>query len=104
VGGTVYGDGVIATPAKGANLVESNNVVDVIVRVEDVIDDGEFLPQRLLAEIGAGVDEKADFISLQMDGRTGAAITRIGRKAHRTVAADDGDAHRGAGAEKSKFC
>ncbi len=55
--GCVEGQGGIALPAESAHLVEAGHVVEVGVGVEDRVDFRDLFAKRLLAEIGAGIDE-----------------------------------------------
>ena len=84
-----------ASPAKGAEFIESGDVIEVFVGVEDGIDDGKFFAESLLAEIGAAVDEELAPWTLEKDGGARAVIARVVRGADRAGASDYGDSDGG---------
>ena len=90
-------------PAEGAELVEADHVVDVVVGVDHGVDFAEVLAERLFAEVGAGIDEDGGLAGSDVDGRSGALVSRVFRAADAAGAANDGDADRGAGAEEGEF-
>ena len=95
MGGAVEWQGGFAMPAKGADFVEANDVIDMLVRVENMIDCSESFAESLFAKVGAGIDEKPNTLSFEEDGGAGATITGIGGSANRAVAADDGNPNGG---------
>ena len=79
------------------------------VGVEDGVDAADVFADGLSVEVGAGVDEDAVAVPADMDGGAGAAVSRVsdgrrgdGGTADGAVAAERGDAHRGAGAEEGE--
>ncbi len=111
-GGVVVGvDGEVAfgVEAEGAEVVEAHDVVGVAVGVEDGVDVADVLADGLGVEVGAGVDEDGVVVVGEADGGPGAAVARVsvgrdGGGADGAVAAERGDAHGGAGAEKGEGC
>jgi hypothetical protein len=95
------GKGILAVPAEGPQFVEACHVVEVRMGVKDSIDGMQVLPQGLLAEIGAAVDEDGEPGHLQMKGRAGALVARMAGGAYRAVAANYRNPHRSAGAKQS---
>lgn len=65
--GPVHRHRLLAPPAKGPGLVESNDVIDVVVGVEDVIDVGEALPQGLLPKVRPSINEDFHLGCFQKD-------------------------------------
>ena len=80
-------------PTEGTEFVESRDVVDVTMRVEDIVDLGEFFAQGLLAKVGPSVDENGAVLGLDMQGASRSRVARIGGSANGTGAADDRDAN-----------
>src|SRR5438270_11597542 len=68
-----------AAKTQGPDIVESHDVVGVGVRIDDRIEAAHTGAQRLLAEVGSGVNEHHAPAIFHQNGRTGAAIVRIGR-------------------------
>ena len=89
-------------PAKGAEFIETRDVIDVLVGVEDGIDFGEVFAEGLLTEIGAAVNEEGSPGAFEEGGAAGAVIPGVIGGAGGALAADDRDADRGGGSEKKK--
>ena len=87
-----------AAKTQGPDIVESHDVVGVRVGVDDRVEAAHAGAQRLLAEIGRGVDEHHAPAIFHQNGRTGAAIVRIGRSTNFAGAAQCGHAHGSAAA------
>jgi hypothetical protein len=93
-----------------AEVVHAEDVVGVVVRVEDGVEVGEVLADGLSVEVGAGVDEDVAGVAgriFETDqyGRAGAAVGRVGKVgvgADGAGAAQRGNAHAGAAAEKGE--
>ena len=60
--------GSFSVPAKGANFVKTSNVIEMIVSVENMINSFQLLAKSLLAEVGASIDENANFGTFEVDG------------------------------------
>ena len=80
---------------------KTEEMVDVVVRMEDAVAPGDVLPENLLPEIGRCVDQKYPLHAsgIREPGRracTGSRIARIIGVARCTVACDCRDASRGA--------
>jgi hypothetical protein len=86
---------------KAPEIVKTHDVISVRMGVHDCIDSGDILPQSLNAKFGAGIDDPAEIVSLNIDGGTHPIISRILRPADRTIAAKRRDSHRCARAEES---
>jgi len=83
-----------------AEVVEAAGVVGVGVGHQHRVDPVEPDRQRLETKLGRGVDQ-VDALAVADDGRgAGAPIARVRRAADAAVAADEGDAVRGTGAEE----
>ena len=95
------GKGILAVPAEGPQFVEACHVVEMRMGVKNGIDSMQVLPQGLLAEIGAAVDEDGEPGHLQVKGRAGALVARMAGGAYRAVAANYRNPHRSAGAKQS---
>ena len=88
-------------PAEGPQFVESCHVIQMRVGIEDGINSVEVLTKGLLAKVGSAVDENRCSGALQVKGRSCAPVAGMIRTADGAGAANDRNAHRGAGAKKS---
>ncbi len=91
-----------------AYLVKTEEMVDVVVRMEDAVAPGDVLPENLLPEIGRCVDQKYPLHAsgIREPGRracTGSRIARILGAAGCTVASYCRDTGRGAGSEHDEL-
>ena len=94
----------VAAKAQRPQIVNAQNVIGVSMGVENGVNLANFLANRLLAEIGTGVDENKLAAVLEDNRRTSAAVASIGRAADRASAADGGHAHGSAAAQHGKGC
>src|SRR5690349_23721485 len=67
--------------AERAQVVESKDMVGMGVRIEYRVQLAHTLPQRLLAEIGGGINQDYAPAVLDKNRRASAAVVRIGRSA-----------------------
>jgi hypothetical protein len=97
-------DGAALDEVEHPQVVEAVDVVGVGVGEEHGIDAADVVNERLLAEVGRGVDEeRAATAGIEhFDQHAGAqpAVARVGRGADGAVAGDARHAGRGAGAEE----
>ena len=89
-------------PAEGAEFIESRDVVEVLVRVEHGIYDGDFFPKCLLSKVGPAIDEEAAPRSFKNHRTAGTLVVGMLRAASRTGAADDRHSDGGCGAKKKE--
>ena len=87
--------------AERAEVVHAEDVVGVAVGVEDGVEAADAGADGLGVEVGAGVDDDVVAFPGDEDGGPGAAVARVaggrsGGGADGAVAAERGDAHRGA--------
>ena len=96
----ITGNRALLHLAEAARIVQAHDVIGVAVREHDRVDAADALLQRLLAQIGRGVDEdlRAVFDVDEIEGRV-RRVARIGRAAHRAPAADHRHAVRSAAAQ-----
>ena len=79
-------------PAKGTELVESGDVIDMSMSVDDCVYRSELFPKGLLAKVWPSVEKESEPVDLQGDGGAGALVTRVLGGADGTVAPDDWNA------------
>ena len=101
-GGGKHGEGIGALERVGAEVVESREVVGVVVGEEDAVEGGDFVEKALGAEVGGRVEEEAGGRGLEEDGGAEASVARVGGGADGTGAPGDGDAVGGAGAKEEE--
>ena len=94
VGGSVERDRFVLDFAEPPEVVESEDVIAVRVRIDDRVEFGDPLAQALVAEVGWGIDTERALRGADMDGRAQALVARIGGVADGTVASDHGNAMR----------
>src|SRR5215831_11761795 len=87
--------------AKAPEIVKTHDVISVRMGVHNCIDSGDIFPQCLNAKFGAGIDDPAEIVGLNVYGGTHPIISRILRPADRTIAANRRNSHRCTGAEES---
>ena len=86
---------------EAAHFVQAHDVIGVAVREEDRVDARDAVRQRLLPQVGRGVDQdRRAVVDVDVDRRPQPRVARIGRPAHRARAADHRHAVRRAGAEE----
>ena len=111
VGGGVVGverELAAVAEAEGAEVVHAEDVVGVAVGVEDGVEAADVFADGLGVEVGTGVDEDVcgRCRRCRIEGRVRrlrrAGAVRVG--ADGAVAAERGDAHGGAAAEKGEGC
>jgi len=95
------GKGLLPMPAEGPQFVESCHVIQMRMGIKNGTNSVEALTKGLLAKIRAAVDEDRGSGGLQVEGRPCTPIAGMIRTANGAGAANDRDAHRGAGAKKS---
>jgi hypothetical protein len=66
-----------AMKAEWPEVINSEDVVGMRVRVKHRIDVLDLRPYRLLAKVGCGIDQYDPPVVFQHDGRTGALVVRI---------------------------
>src|ERR1019366_7318082 len=94
----------LVTIGQRPQVVDSEDVVGVSVRIEDGIEVRDLFAQRLLAKVRRAVDHDVAGIVLRITvadqhGRASAPVVRILRTADSAVAADGGNSHRRAAAQ-----
>lgn len=70
-------------PAEGADFIEARDVIDVLVGVEDGVDGGDVLAERLFVKVRAGVDEETPPRALDQSGAAETAVMGVIRGASR---------------------
>src|SRR5579875_1567701 len=88
-------------------VVESEQVVRVIVREQHGMDEADTLAEQLQTQLRRRIDKQIALLGTNEHGAAIAMIARIGRLADRAVTADHGHAHRRARAkkgERSRLC
>ncbi len=96
----VEGEGVFGSGGEAAEFIEAEDVIHVGVGVDDGVCVGDAFAKALGAEIGAGIDEDAEFGGAEEDGGAGAIVAGVGGGADVAIASDHGDTDGGAGAEE----
>ena len=93
--------------AERPKIVHAQDVIGVGVSIEHCVDMGQPLTQGLFAEIRSGVDHHDALnsgsrvrSSAAVRGRPQPAVARVSRLAHRALAAQRRNSHRGARAQK----
>jgi hypothetical protein len=81
----------------GANVVETQNVIGVAVRVKNGVEPIQLFAHGLKAEVRRGVDDDIVTVECEKDGWPGALVARVGGFADSTMASERGDAHGRAG-------
>jgi len=84
----------IRSQLKGADVIQAEQVVGVVVRVEHRVGDRDVLPDHLDSEFRAGIDEQVPGGEPEHDGRPGALIPRVRGPADAAVAPDHRHADR----------
>src|SRR6266436_5661750 len=79
--------------AQRPQIVDSENVIGMSVRVEHCIEAANVLSDSLLSEIRSGIDQNAAPAVLNQYRRPGSAVARIRRMTHGAIAADSWHAH-----------
>ena len=93
--------GALLQHVEAAHIVHAEDVIGVAVGEENGVDAADPVRQRLLAQVGAGIDEqRRAVVGLDEDRGPEPAIARVGRPAGAAVAADHRHAARRSGAEK----
>ena len=87
--------------AKTAQIIESQHVIAVGMRVEHGIEAAQTQPQTLRAEVRGRIDGETHLLGFHVGRRAQARIPGIGRQAHGTIAANHRNPCRGSGAKKS---
>ena len=85
--------------AEAAQIVEAHDVIGVGMGEDHRIEAVELFAQRLLAQVGRGVDQDFGRGRFEMERGAGPLVARIGREADRAAAADHRHALRRARAE-----
>lgn len=91
--------------AERAKIVHAEDVIGVGMSVENRVDGVDVLADGLVMEVRAGVDEDGVLVVVDGDAGASAAIGRVGLpsiSADGAGAAERGNSHAGARAEKSK--
>src|SRR5215469_13251949 len=73
---------------KRPDIVETQNVIGVRVRVQDGIEALDSEPESLVAEIGRCIDQYSLLAQPEKDRRTKPPVARIAGSAHRAAASD----------------
>jgi hypothetical protein len=100
---TIQRNGVAEVKREEPQIVEAKNVVGVLVREEDGVDEADALAEKLLPQVGGSVDEEV--AAWQADERraAGAFIARIVAGADIAGATDRGDTDTGSRAEQNEL-
>ena len=93
------GIGPFCRKLNGPHVVETHDVVGVLVGEQDGVEPVDLGAQGLRAEIRRGVDQDVAPAVADQDGGPQAVVARIVRAAHIAMAADSRHTHTGAGAE-----
>src|SRR5262249_26343318 len=89
-------------PGKGAHVIEPKEMIHVVVREENGMNQVDLRPQELQAQFRGRVDEQIPLGQADEGGAAIAVIAWVGGMANRTVAAEHRNARRRSRAEKSK--
>jgi hypothetical protein len=92
---------------KYPQIVQPEQVIDVVVRVEDRVDEFDVRAEQLQAEFGRRVDQDVAARRADDHGAAVAVVPRVGRPADGTLAPNHGYADGRAGAEereRARFC
>jgi len=76
-GRAVERERVLAAPAKGAEFIETGDVVEMLMSVEDGIDLSDFFAEGLLAEVWAAVDKEGSPRTSEEDRAACASVVRV---------------------------
>ena len=95
--------GGIIDEIEGSHIVQTSDMVFVLMGKQNGIEPAHPLAQQLLAEVRPGINHQTQ--SLPLDHRRGAQplIVRIGRATHGALAPDDGYALRCSGSKQGNF-
>ena len=96
----MHGNRLVFEFTKAAQVVESENVVHMRVRVEHGIKAGDILAQALGAKVRSGIHNNRKRGHLDMDRRTETLVSRVAGFANGAFATNHRDAMRCARAEK----
>ena len=86
-----------------SQVVQAEQVVGMIVRIERGMDPPDPLAQQLPTQVGGGVDQQVSAGQPQDDARPRAAVAWVAARASVAVAADHRHADRSAGAEEEQL-
>ena len=87
--------GLLLPENEGAQIIQSTDMVLVLVRNEHRIKFGNVLAQHLLSEVGTGIHGHRHRAGLNQNGGAKALVARVLGLAHGTGATDDRNALRG---------
>jgi len=76
-------------------VIQAENVVGVLVGEEHCMDEANFFPQKLLPQIGRGVDQQIPLLETENHAAAGAVVARVFTGANRTLTADRRHPHAG---------
>src|SRR5262245_8600788 len=71
-------DGVNQVEGKQPQIIEAENVVGVLVRIDDGMNDPDSLAQQLLPQIGRSVDKQVTLWQAHDSGAACSLVARIG--------------------------
>jgi len=95
--------GVAQIERKEAQVVEAEDVVGVLVREEDRVDDADALAEKLLPQVGRGVDEEIALRQAEEGGAAGAFVAGVGTGADFARAADGRHADAGSRSQQDEL-
>jgi len=95
--------GMAQIELKQPQVVQSEEMVGVLVREEHAVDDANLLAKQLGSQVGWRVDEQIPPRQTENDGTTRPLIVGVRAGAHLTVATDGGNPHRGSRAQKDEL-
>jgi hypothetical protein len=99
----IYVHGTLLQIVEGPDIIQSRDMVPVLVRKQDRMQPGGTRPEHLLPEIGARIDDHHFLPLFHKYGGTQAFITFIRRHADCTTAPDHRDTLGSTGTQKSNF-
>ena len=91
---------LVLQEVEGAQVVEADDMVVVLVGQHDGLQSDDALPEHLLPEVRPGVNDHVAALVRQQQRGAQPLVTGVGGGAHFAVAADSGYALRGASAEE----
>src|SRR5262249_30058586 len=100
--GAIQGHGSAQISGKRPHIVETEEMVRVVVREGDRVDDFDLGPQELQSELRRRVDQEIASRQLNAGGAAVAMIPWIGRIAHRATATDNRNTRAGSRAQENE--
>lgn len=98
--GAVNGDGMPEVELEEAEVVESEDVIGVLVGVNHRVHDTDAFAEELLAQVGGGVDQEVAMREAENGATSRALIFWIASRADGAIASNRGDSDGRAGSEE----